>query len=203
MTQVTLPRWMRLLRGGAVVLALLVALASYRFLAMPLAMAFTDMAPLIEGARIGFLAHIIAAPIVLALGAFQLMPNLRARRPKLHRVFGRVSVAAMVIGGAGAVMMAPHANGGIVSTLGFGLLALLWMGCALMGVWAVRRRDFAAHRRFMIRGYSLTFAAVVLRLELGGMMGFGMTYVDAIRILSWASWVPLLILAELWLRRAP
>lgn len=192
---------LRVLGGVAIVLAVLIALVTYRFLALPLAEAFPDMAPHIDGARIGFLAHIIAAPLVLALGGFQLLPKLRARRPRLHRVFGRISVVAMIVAGGGALFMAPLANGGVVSTLGFGLLALLWIGCAVAGYVTVRKRDFAAHRRFMMRGYALTFAAVSLRIMLLGMMAAGMAYVDAIRILAWASWLPLLLAMEVYLRR--
>jgi hypothetical protein len=53
----------------------------------------------------------------------------------------------------------------------------------------------------MIRSFALTFAAVTLRLGLFPMMAAGMIYVEAIVWLAWLSWLPNLVVAELWLRR--
>ena len=58
------------------------------------------------------------------------------------------------------------------------------------------------HRRWMIRSYSLTFAAVTLRvaLPLFFILG-GMDYDEASNYVAWISWVPNLLIAELYLRR--
>lgn len=185
----------------AATLSLLIAIGSLRFLGLGLERAFPEMMNHIDATRLAFLMHVSAAPVALAAACFQLMPRLRARRPALHRWTGRVYGVAILIAGLGALVMAPGANGGIVASLGFGLLAVLWIGFTVLGVAKARAGETAAHRRWMIRSFALTFAAVTLRLELLPMMASGMTFVEAMTLLAWVSWVPNLIVAELFLRR--
>jgi hypothetical protein len=65
-----------------------------------------------------------------------------------------------------------------------------------------RARRFDEHRRWMIRSFALTFAAVTLRIymPLSGLMHLDMD--QAYRAIAWLAWVPNLILAELYLRRS-
>jgi uncharacterized membrane protein len=191
----------RLFLPAAALLGVLIALMSFRFAALGLVPAFPQMIVHIEASRLAFLAHVSAAPVALGLAAFQLMPRLRARRPALHRWSGRIYGVAVLVGGAGALAMAPGANGGPVASLGFGLLGLLWITTTAIGIANVRAGNVRAHRRWMIRSFALTFAAVTLRLGLFPMMAAGMTYVEAIVWLAWLSWLPNLVVAELWLRR--
>ncbi|MEC7762318.1 MAG: DUF2306 domain-containing protein [Pseudomonadota bacterium] len=191
----------RILLPVATIFSLLIAIGSYRFVALGLAPAFPEMVPHIDATRLAFLAHVVAAPVALATACFQLMPRLRAARPRFHRWTGRLYGLAILVGGVSALIMAPGSNGGTVSMLGFGLLAVLWLGLTAIGIAKARARDFAAHRRWMIRSFALTFAAVTLRLELFPMMAAGLTYVEAITILAWLAWVPNLAVAELILRR--
>jgi hypothetical protein len=186
----------------AAFLSLAIALASYRFLALGLPLSFPDMGGHIDGARLAFLAHISAAPVALAIATFQLMPGLRARRPGLHRWMGRGYALAILIGGLGALGMLPTANGGVAAQVGFGLLALCWMGSTAIAVIHARARRFAEHRRWMIRSFAFTFAAVTLRIQLPILIGaFGLSYVAAIAIQAWLCWVPNLVVAELVLAR--
>lgn len=191
----------RLFLPLATLFSLSIALATLRVVPLGLPASFPDMAVHFETSRAAFLAHITGASLALLIAPFQLMPRLRARRLTLHRWLGRLYGLGVLIGGVGALIMAPNSNGGIVAVLGFGLLALLWLGATGAGIFAARQGQIARHRRFMIRSVALTFAAVTLRLELLPMMASGMEYVDAIRILSWAAWVPNLLIAEWFLRR--
>ena len=94
--------------------------------------------------------------------------------------------------------MAQFAFGGIVSQAGFSLLALGWLFTGLMAYLAIRRRDIHGHRRWMIRNYALTFAAVTLRTYLGLFFAAGVKFEDFYPAVSWLCWVPNLVLAE-WL----
>jgi len=62
-------------------LALSVALVSYRFLALGLERAFPVMLGHIAERNLSFILHISASPVALAVGLFQFLPKLRARRP--------------------------------------------------------------------------------------------------------------------------
>lgn len=49
-------------------------------------------------------------------------------------------------------------------TLGLAGLALAWLYTGLRAYLAIRARDIAAHRCWMVRNFALAFASVTLRL---------------------------------------
>ena len=64
-----------------------------------------------------------------------------------------------------------------------------------------RGRDVEAHRRWMIRNYALTYAAVTLRIQMPLLIVFGgLSGTAALNIVGWTCWVPNLIIAEIWMR---
>jgi uncharacterized membrane protein len=183
--------------------SVLIALASWRYLvpgapggAPPiLANAFT---------RYGVLtAHAAAASTALLLGPFQFLPGLRARRPRLHRWSGRAYVLACLLGGVSGAVLAFGARAGPPATAGFGLLAAAWLYTTWRAYDAARRRRFGAHRRWMIRSFALTFAAVTLRLYLPLAFVSPFGYEATYRVISFVCWIPNLLVAEVLLRRGP
>ena len=111
--------------------------------------------------------HIFASALALLLGPLQFSTRLRQRWPRLHRWVGRVYLGgAVLLGGGAGLFMAPHAHGGFVAKLGFAALACAWLYSGLRAYLAVRQRNFVAHRRWMLRNFALTLAAVTLRLYL-------------------------------------
>jgi hypothetical protein len=62
-------------------------------------------------------------------------------------------------------------------------LALAWLYTGAKAFSAARQRDFVAHRRWMIRNFSLTFAAVTLRLYLPPVFIFPRMTTDVMRAL--------------------
>ncbi|MFI2241489.1 DUF2306 domain-containing protein [Streptomyces chrestomyceticus] len=60
---------------------------------------------------------------------------------------------------------------GLAAGFGFGTLALLWAWTSYRGYRAIRERDFASHRAWVIRSFALTFAAPTLRIWLGLLIG--------------------------------
>ena len=101
---------------------------------------------------------------------FQLLRRSTTRRyVRLHRWVGRVYLVGVLVGGLGGLYMAPLAYGGLSTRVGFGLLAVLWLFTGAMAYARIRARQIESHRRWMIRNYALTFAAVTLRLWLIGL----------------------------------
>ncbi|PTD22518.1 DUF2306 domain-containing protein [Sphingomonas fennica] len=161
------------------------------------------------GLRDSFLRHPWAiyvhagfGAVALGVGFIQLNPAIRSASYGLHRWLGRAYATAAILGGAAGLYLAPYADTGPIAATGFGLLAVLTMLTTAAGWIAIRSRRVAAHRRWMIRSYALIFAAVTLRIELPLLiMAFG-DFVPAYRIVAWLCWVPNLLAAEWWLRRA-
>lgn len=152
--------------------------------------------------RTAILLHAFAATLALALGPWQFMAGLRRARPALHRWMGRVYLGAgVLVGGLAGLYMSFHAYGGTVSQSGFGLLALLWLYTGAQAYAAIRRGDVAMHRRWMIRNFALTFAAVTLRLWMPVFAGLGMPFDVFYPLVAWISWVFNALAVEWWLRR--
>lgn len=145
--------------------------------------------------------HAAGGMLALLLGPLQFIAAIRARRPALHRWLGRCYLAAVVVGVIGAFGLAPGAYGGLVSTLGFTFLGVAWAVAGALAYRSIRERDIDRHRRWMMRSYALTFAAVTLRLELPILMAAGLDLESAYRTVAWLCWLPNLAVMELWLRR--
>jgi uncharacterized membrane protein len=145
--------------------------------------------------------HAAAAATALLVAPMQFRSRLRARRPGLHRVLGRVYVTGCLIGGAAGMVLAFGASTGPVSTAGFGLLALLWVVATSQAWRLAMRRNLVSHREWMIRSFALTLAAVTLRLYLPVAQWLPVEFDAAYRAISFLCWVPNLVVAEVYLRR--
>ena len=141
-------------------------------------------------------AHLFGGSIALALGAFQLNTRLRNRYLSAHRWLGRVYVPAVMIGGIAGLILAIEATGGLVSKIGFGMMAVCWLGTTAAAYVQIRAGNVQAHRVWMIRSYALTLAAVTLRIYLPMSQIYGLEFESAYQAISWLCWVPNLLIAE-------
>ncbi len=146
--------------------------------------------------------HAGLASVALLVGPIQFVPRLRAARPGLHRWLGRIYVFACLAAGGAGLLLAWGTNAGPVAQLGFGTLAIAWIVCTAQALRLAMARRIVEHRRWMIRSFAMTFAAVTLRLYLPIAPILGYPFMDGYRIISWMAWLPNLIVVELYLRRA-
>lgn len=181
------------------VLCVSVALVSYRYL--------LDLGPPLEiiasnlRARPWLMIHVTFAATALLVAPFQFLPGIRARRPQLHRRLGRIYAIACLAGGVSGFVLALGASTGLISTAGFGALAVYWVVTTALAWRHARRRMFAQHRAWMIRSFALTFAAVTLRLYLPIALALPFPFENSYRVISFLCWVPNALLAEWYLRR--
>jgi uncharacterized membrane protein len=145
--------------------------------------------------------HALGGAIAVVLGPWQFLSRVRARWPRVHVWTGRVYLLAVLSGALGGLYFAPTSVGGKPGVIGFGILAVFWLYTGTQAYLSIRRREVVAHRRWMIRNYALTFAAVTLRLELGLLQLGGLNFDVAFPIVAWSSWVLNWLVAEIWLRR--
>jgi len=149
-----------------------------------------------------FYIHIVTGSIVLLTGVFQLSKRIRARYTAWHRAAGKVYIFVILIFTApSGLVMALYANGGLVAGIGFALLALLWWLFTLKGFKNALHTHWDVHREFMLRSYALTFAAVTLRLYSFFFALAGLRGESIYTIIAWLSWVPSLIVMEIYLRQ--
>jgi uncharacterized membrane protein len=186
------------------VLSVLVAVTALRFLFTGIAMGMPNMLTHFPDRAFSVYLHILASPVALFVGVFQFSPGLRARRPRLHRRMGQIYVVACALGAASGLNLALHVEAGPVAAAGFGLLAIIWFLVTVKAYAEARARRFEVHRRWMVRSFALSFAAVTLRLYLPvGMFVLGYDQTTAYIAIAWLCWIPNLLIAEWYLRRQP
>lgn len=193
----------RFLRGGIACLSLgVAAYALVAYALLPLgALLHPEMKASFLAHALAVRLHIFGSIFALALGPFQFSASLRARRARAHRLMGRLYLGVgVLVGGASGLYMAQFAFGGIVSRVGFSLLAIAWLYTGYRAYAAIRRGEVAAHREWMVRNFALAFAAVMLRLYLPVSMAGGIPFEAAYPAIAWLCWVPNLIAVEAWLR---
>ena len=151
---------------------------------------------------LGLRTHITAAAVALVTGPFQFLRPLRRRFPVAHHGIGGVYIVACLIGGTAAGLIAIFTTGGPVAGLGFLLAAVAWLGATIIALLAVRRREFEAHQRWMIRSWAVAFGAVTLRIYLPVGTTAGLEFEQIYPYVAWLCWVPNLLVAQLFVRRA-
>ncbi len=135
--------------------------------------------------------------IALSVGAWGFWGRLRSRYLSLHRWMGRIYLLSVLVGGLAGFYLATMAFGGLLTRIGFSLLAVLWLVTGGMAYWRIRARDIEAHRRWMIRSYALTLSAVTLRLWLPLFISLGYEFTQSYMTVAWLCWIPNLLIAEL------
>jgi len=175
-----------------------VAIFSYRYVPQIGPLGPEVMANLF--ARPWLAVHAGGAATALLVGGFQFLPAVRRRKP-LHRWLGRIYATGCIVGGFAGLGLAFGTTAGPIAGWGFGILAVTWIYVTSQAWLTARARRFDEHRRWMIRSFALTFAAVTLRLYLPVGAMAGMDFVEIYRLTAWISWIPNLMLAELYLRR--
>lgn len=146
-------------------------------------------------------SHAVGAVLALAIGPFQFWPWLRRRARRLHRAAGIAYLSGIAVAAPTGLAMGTMAYGGLPAQVGFSVMAVLWVATAVEAYRAALQRRFADHERHMVRSYALTFGAVLVRLYLALAMRAGLPFELVYPWISWLSWVPTLIFAELVLVR--
>ena len=150
--------------------------------------------------------HILSVTIYSMLGAFQFAPGFRRRHARWHRLAGRVLIPAglvAVLSGLWMTLFYPWPAGDGVALywlrLGFGSAML---GAILAGVNALRRRNFAQHGNWMMRGYAIGMGAgTQVFTHLFWLLLFGQPTELSRAGLMGAGWVINLAVAEWIIRR--
>ena len=147
------------------------------------------------------LAHILGGTGALLIGPWQFSRRLRLRQPSLHRWLGRIYLGSVALGSAAGFSLAIFSEEGWPTHVGFGLLAIFWFFTGWMAYRRILAGDLAAHRRWMIRNFSLSLAAVTLRLYLVPLLVFAhWSFPRAYIFVCWMCWVPNILVAE-WIVR--
>ena len=119
------------------------------------------------------LAHVVLATIVIGGGPLQLIPWIRSRFPRFHRVLGRSYVVAAVASAAAGLYMiwTRGTVGDIVTQLAISIDGVLVFVFAAFALRFAMARDFTRHRRWAMRLFMVASAVWFFRV---GLMGWTM-----------------------------
>jgi uncharacterized membrane protein len=107
--------------------------------------------------------HILGASIWCLVGAFQFHAGLRRRRPRWHRGAGRLLVPIGLLAALSGLWLTqfypPVDHDGPVLHAIRLLVGTAMVLFIALGFFAIRRRDIARHRAWMIRAYAIAIGA--------------------------------------------
>lgn len=184
--------------GILCMLATLVGLVSLRYLLPHIPFAIPSF-NLIHR-RPWLVTHAASASVALIVGPWQFLKSFQSSRKRWHRRIGWVYMIAVLIGWISSVPVAIHAQAGPVSQAGFLALGAAWITTTSLGLLTAINRQFADHRRWMIRSYALTASAITLRIMLPISVVSGVPFKYAYPVIAWACWVFNLCCAQYLLR---
>ena len=152
-------------------------------------------------AALGY-THTLGGAIASIVGPFQFLTAVRRRVPRVHVWLGRLYLVCVGTSALAGLYLSPGSMARNTFGIAFVALALAWLYTGFKAYTTIRNRQVDAHRRWMIRNYALTYAAVTLRLEMPLLIVFGgVAPLMALNIVGWLCWVPNLLLVEAWIRR--
>ncbi|WP_022881412.1 DUF2306 domain-containing protein [Gryllotalpicola ginsengisoli] len=170
---------------------------------------FSQQAATFSAEDAALTVHIFFGSVALVAGAVNIVTAAADRRLRAHRVIGWTYTGSVAISAAFGIVVAFHAYAGtlpggrVMVTSGFLTLGATWVVTLVAAAHAMAvRRSVTAHRFWMTVNFSLTFAAVVLRVWVGLLLVFGTgTFELLYPTLGWLGWVPNLVVGILIARR--
>jgi uncharacterized membrane protein len=162
-------------------------------------------APDTGASRLLPIVHGVSGTLFAVLGAFQFPTALRRGHRTWHRRTGRLLVPLGLTAAASAIWLTlfyPHLHdsGPLLSIFRL-IFASALAASIIVAFTAIRRRDIARHREWMIRAYALGLGAATQIFTLGfGQAIFGDS-VTSTALLTGAAWVINLAIAEWVIRR--
>jgi uncharacterized membrane protein len=153
--------------------------------------------------------HVLSVIPYSIVGAFQFSPGFRRRNRPWHRAAGRVLGVCGLVAALSGLWMAQFypwpagdGTGVYLERLVFGTVMV---ASIVLGVNAVRRRDFTAHGAWMIRAYAIGLGAgtQVLTHLPWFMLAEGKPGETARAVMMGAGWIINVVVAEWIIRRGP
>lgn len=122
-----------------------------------------ELAIKVELLPLVFPLHMVSGGLALLLVP---LTFLLRRRPRWHRMLGRITAIDVVLAGVTAFPVALVAPVTRVSALGFSAQATVWLTLLTLGIHNIRRGRVAAHRACMLLMAATTSGALVFRIAL-------------------------------------
>jgi uncharacterized membrane protein len=155
--------------------------------------------------------HVAPGLIYLFIAPLQLSSRFRRKHLTLHRRLGRALVLCGLLAGIFALVVGlTHPFDGVVEASATAVFGAWFLAALVIAFVAVRRRDIATHRRWMIRAFAAGIGIASIRLWVGifGGVQKAVTGTEGTPPLQgsyglafWMGFASTVLVGEWWLRR--
>lgn len=149
------------------------------------------------------LLHRLGGTLYMVMGVLQFSQTFRARRPRVHRWVGRAFVLLSFTAGLSGMSMAyTHGMAGVIELVPSVVFGVLMVLVTVRAYLHARRREFALHREWMIRSFSIGLGVAMIRvLYMVGLATTSLTPVQLIGVTFWAGWLSTMAAGEWWIHQ--
>lgn len=140
-------------------------------------------------------AHFVGGGLALSLGAIQLWTK---RPSRLHRWLGRAYCLCVLVGAIGGGYLSFYSHLGVITGLGFFIAGVLWFYTTFIALRFALARQFDAHRRWILRSFALSCAAISLRVLLPS-LSLVFSFETSYALVAWLCWSINLVIIEIYL----
>lgn len=155
--------------------------------------------------------HFLPGMVFLLGACLQVSARVRRRHLTLHRRLGRVLVVVGLASGVlGTALGILHPFGGWSEAAASAVFGTWFVACLVLAYLAVRRRDIATHRRWMIRAFAVGLGVATIRVWTGIFIGIHAAQTGVrpdgpvpttFGLAFWVGFATNALVAEWWLRR--
>jgi uncharacterized membrane protein len=156
---------------------------------------------------IATILHLLPGFLIVILGPLQFMPTVRKRWVNFHRYSGRVYIICGVTGAISGFLIGGLNPFGGINGAGFNeamatwFLSLYVLYCLFKAYSSIRKKQFGAHREWMIRSFAIMIAVATERIMLGILLST--TSIDLVVLFGATFWMAGLInivACEIWIQ---
>lgn len=152
-------------------------------------------------APISIAIHIIGSLVFCVLGAFQFNAHFRIRKLNWHRRAGRLLIACGLAAAISGLWMThfyplmPHIQHEILYYFRL-VIGTAMVAAILLSLIAIRKKEIATHRAWIIRAYAIAQGAGTQVILLAPALLLGTPNTFAVALLMITSWIINLVVAE-------
>jgi hypothetical protein len=150
-----------------------------------------------------YYAHVLTGGVILAAGFLQFSNRIRRNWKSIHRTAGYIYVIGILfLAAPGGMVMSFFINRGPLVLLSFVIQCSLWIYFTTTAFQLIKKGRVEEHRRWMIRSFALTLAAITLRIYI-----FAASWIIDLNqpavyaAIALCSWIPNFLIAELIIRK--
>lgn len=145
-------------------------------------------------------SHIAFAFPSLMLGIWMFNTKFRENNFRLHRKLGQIYVIGCIMGGITVIPLALNNDSIVAPKIGFTVMGAVWIFLTYFAYTSAINKNFASHRRWMMRSYAMTYAFVHVNFTYPLFLPYEALGSEGVKVfMSMISWMVNLFLIEIYL----